>query len=268
MSSNPYKDLDRPPLSEMSLRRGLQDRLWREVSVVRESASTNAEVAAAARDGAAEGLVLIAESQTAGRGRLDRTWESPPRAGLTFSVLLRPTFPPAGWGWLPLLAGVATASALHRVAGVDVRLKWPNDVLVGDRKLGGILTEAVGGAVVVGIGLNVTAQREELPVPEATSLAVEGAEVLDRDPLLRAVLRDLAALYADLGAAGGDAEAAGLRRRYVDACATLDRDVTVELPGPRTITGRATGIDLEGRLVVRAADGEHPVGAGDVTHVR
>jgi BirA family biotin operon repressor/biotin-[acetyl-CoA-carboxylase] ligase len=144
MGDNPYNDLDRPPLREDALRRGLveDDSIWCAVSVVRESASTNADLAAAARDDAAEGLVLVAEAQTAGRGRLDRSWASPPRAGLTFSVLLRPAFPVSGWGWLPLLAGVATAGALTRVTEVDVRLKWPNDVIVGDRKLGGILTEA------------------------------------------------------------------------------------------------------------------------------
>jgi BirA family biotin operon repressor/biotin-[acetyl-CoA-carboxylase] ligase len=270
MSDNPYDDLDRPPLREDSLRRGLveDESIWRAVSVVGESASTNAELAAAARDDAAEGLVLVAEAQTAGRGRLERSWASPARAGLSFSVLLRPAFPASGWGWLPLLAGVATAGALTRVTEVDVRLKWPNDVIVGDRKLGGILTEAVGPAVVVGIGLNVSLREDELPVPTATSLGIEGSELLDRDPLLRAVLRDIATWYAALGAAGGDAEVAGLRGAYREACATLGREVTVDLPGGQTVAGRATDVDAEGRLVVQDASGEHAVAAGDVVHVR
>jgi BirA family transcriptional regulator, biotin operon repressor / biotin---[acetyl-CoA-carboxylase] ligase len=270
MSDNLYNDLDRPPLRENSLRRGLLEdqSLWRDLSVVRESASTNADLAASAKGDAAEGVVLVAEAQTAGRGRLDRSWASPPRAGLTFSMLLRPEFPAAGWGWLPLLAGVATASGLTRVAELDVRLKWPNDVIVGDRKLGGILTEAVGSAVVIGIGVNVSVREDELPVPTATSLAIEGSEALDRDPLLRAVLRDTAKWYAALGAADGDAEAAGLRTAYRDACATLGREVTVDLPGGQTVSGQATDVDAEGRLVVRTSSGERAVAAGDVVHVR
>jgi BirA family transcriptional regulator, biotin operon repressor / biotin---[acetyl-CoA-carboxylase] ligase len=263
MSSNPYNDLDRPPLSEMSLRRGLQsDRLWREVSVVRESASTNAEVAAAARDGAAEGLVLIAESQTAGRGRLDRTWESPPRAGLTFSVLLRPRVPLARRTWLPLLTGLAVHAAVARLGAVPTALKWPNDLLLGDdlAKAGGILAQADGTAVVVGIGLNVTTRRDELP-PGATSLAVAAAECTDRDPLLRAILRAIGGTVA--GWDGTDP-----RPAYEPVCDTVGRDVRVQLPDGGVLTGTATGLDAGGRLLVATPDGERAVSAGDVVRVR
>ncbi len=130
--------------------------LWREVRVVAETGSTNADLLAAAGAGTGEGTVLVAEAQTAGRGRLDRRWASPPRAGLTLSVLLRPGGVPAALlGWLPLLAGVAAAAAVRRVTTVAAVLKWPNDVLVGDAKLGGILAERTGTAVVIGIGINV-----------------------------------------------------------------------------------------------------------------
>src|SRR6516164_482086 len=116
--------------------------LWREVRAVAETGSSNADLLAAAGAGAAEGTVLVAEAQTAGRGRMGRRWASPPGAGLTFSVLLRPDgVPGALLGWVPLLAGVAAAAAVRAVAAVEPGLKWPNDVLIGGAKLGGILAE-------------------------------------------------------------------------------------------------------------------------------
>jgi BirA family transcriptional regulator, biotin operon repressor / biotin---[acetyl-CoA-carboxylase] ligase len=268
--TSPFTDLDRPPLRATALRRALVsgDGLWTDVRVVASSPSTNADISAAARDGAPEGLVVVAESQTAGRGRRERSWTTPPRAGLTFSVLLRPAFPTVGWGWLPLLAGLAVATRLSTLSEVDVRLKWPNDVLIGERKLGGILAEVVGGGVVVGIGLNVSLRAEELPVTAATSLAIEGSAVVDRDPVLRAVLRELERRYADLSLASGDAAACGLAADYRGACATLGRAVRVELPGPRLIEGTAVDIDADGRLVVEVAGRRETVAAGDVVHVR
>jgi BirA family transcriptional regulator, biotin operon repressor / biotin---[acetyl-CoA-carboxylase] ligase len=268
--TSPFRDLDRPPLRAAALRRGLvvAGGLWSDVRVLETSPSTNAAVSLAAREGAPEGLVVVAESQTAGQGRRDRTWTTPPRAGLTFSVLLRPAFPAAGWGWLPLLAGLAAATPLAAMSEVDVRLKWPNDVLVGERKLGGILTEVVGTGVVVGVGLNVSLRADELPVPTATSLALEGSAVIDREPVLRAVLRELERRYADLTRAGGDAAASGLAADYRAACATLGRNVRVELPGPSVTAGRAVDVDAAGRLVLDTADGRQTVAAGDVIHVR
>ena len=182
-------------------------------------------------------------------------------------MLLRPTFPSAGWGWLPLLAGLAVATPLTTLSEVDVRLKWPNDVLVGERKLGGILTEVVGTGVVVGIGLNISLRADELPVPTATSLAIEGSAVVDRDPLLRAVLRELDRRYVDLTLGSGDAGASGLAAAYREGCATLGRDVRVELPGPREIVGRAVDIDADGRLVLETDRDRQTVAAGDVVHV-
>ena len=155
-------------IGAMSSRPGL----WREVRVVEETGSTNADLLAKARAGAGEGLVLIAEAQTSGRGRMGRRWISPPRRSLTFSVLLRPAVPAGLLGWMPLLAGVAVASAIRRTAGVDARLKWPNDVLVDGAKIAGILAERWSDAVVIGTGINVLQHRGELPVPTATSLLV------------------------------------------------------------------------------------------------
>ncbi|NUU23455.1 MAG: biotin--[acetyl-CoA-carboxylase] ligase [Streptomycetaceae bacterium] len=268
-SGSPWTDLDRPPLREAELRHALVGAggLWREVRVVAETGSSNADLAE--RAGEDEGLVLVAEYQNAGRGRLDRTWTAPPRSGLFLSVLLRPAeVPVARWGWLPLLAGVAAAEATSRVAGLDVRLKWPNDLLVGDRKLAGILAERAGDGVVLGIGLNVSLREHELPVPGATSLALADSITTDRDPLLRALLRGLESWYERWRTAAGDPHASGLHAAYTAACATLGRTVRVELPAARVLTGTATGIDDDGRIIVDTPEGHEAVGAGDVVHVR
>jgi BirA family biotin operon repressor/biotin-[acetyl-CoA-carboxylase] ligase len=249
-----YDDLARPPLREPALQRALASDGWR-VEVLARTGSTNAVVAERARGGEPAGLVVVAEEQVSGRGRLDRTWLSPARAGLTFSVLLRPALPAAEWGWLPLLAGVAVARALRTHAKVDAVLKWPNDVLVDGRKLCGLLAEAIApGGLVVGIGLNVTTNRDELPHEGATSLRLEGAATTDRDTLLRAVLRELTTVLADVDAA---------RSAYRELCSTLGERVRIELP-TGAVEGVAEGLDDDGRLVV---DGT-AYGAGDVVHLR
>jgi len=273
--ASPYARLDRPPLSAANLRRALvrPGELWTAIDVKERTGSTNADVAAEARAGTAEGLVVVAEQQTAGRGRLDRQWESPPRAGIALSVLLRPTgVPVTRLGWLPLLAGVALVETVRRQAELDAVLKWPNDLLVDDRKCAGILAEAVPEptpAVVLGIGLNVTLSADELPRPDATSLVLAGAAHTDRDPLVRALLRELADWYRRWSDVGGDPERSGLRDGYRLYCGTLGRQVEVALPGGGTLSGTASDVDSEGRLVVTAADGSlTAVAAGDIVHVR
>jgi BirA family transcriptional regulator, biotin operon repressor / biotin---[acetyl-CoA-carboxylase] ligase len=245
--------------------------LWREIRVVTETGSTNADLAAAARAGAPEGSVLVAEVQRAGRGRLDRRWVSPPGAGLTFSVLLRPgpAVPVARWGWLPLLAGVAVHRAISRLTGLDAAVKWPNDVLLGPtrRKVAGLLAEASGDAVVLGVGINVTTAAADLP-DGATSLAAEGAADADRGRLLRAVLERLADDYLAWRGAGGHAAGCGLRAAYLAACATLGSRVRVTEPGGGVVQGVAGTVDEAGRLVLRTAAGERAISAGDVVHVR
>lgn len=275
---NRWSDLDRPPLNVTALRRRLvqEGGLWREVEVVQSTGSTNSDLVALAGAGkAAEGTVLVAEEQTSGRGRLDRQWTAPARSGLFFSVLLKPgEVPVARWGWLPLLTGVAVATGLSRSAGVDTALKWPNDLLVSiggeERKAGGILAERAGDdAVVVGVGINVTLRENELPVPQAGSLALAGAVSTDRDPLLRAMLRSLEEWYGRWRDAGGDPAACGLQETYAAGCATLGRVVRAELPGDRSITGEAVAVDGDGRLVIATEAGvQEPVGAGDIVHLR
>ncbi len=278
---NPYADLDRPPLHAIELRRALvvPGGLWTAVDVVAETGSTNADLAARARAGAPEGAVLLAERQAAGRGRLGRTWSSPARGGIACSVLLRPAEPdpargwepvgPARYGWLPLLAGIAVAGAIRRLGEVDARLKWPNDVLVDDRKCAGILAEVADGGTVIGMGVNVSLRTDELPRPDATSLLLARAALVDRAPLVKAMLRDLARWYGRWRAAGGDSDTSGVRDEYRRLCATLDRQVRVQLPGGEELHGNAVDVDADGRLLVAAAGAAAvPVAAGDVVHVR
>ena len=269
--SSPWGDLDRPPLRERALRTALvtAGSPWTDLRVVGETGSTNADVADAARRGAPEGLVVAAEVQTAGRGRAGRVWEAPLRSGLAVSVLLRPPFGTRpSWGWLPLLAGLAVAEPLREMSGLDVGLKWPNDVLVDGRKLAGLLAEVVGDAVVVGLGLNVSLRQDELPVPTATSLLLAGSAVTDREPVLRAVLRDLGARYRSFVAAGGDVVATGDATAYRSRCTTIGVQVRVLLPGGREVEGEAVDVDDAGRLVVRTGGGLQALAAGDVVHLR
>jgi BirA family transcriptional regulator, biotin operon repressor / biotin---[acetyl-CoA-carboxylase] ligase len=249
--------------------------LWRAVEVTGVTGSTNADLLARAARGEPEGAVLAAEQQSAGRGRMGRAWVAPPRAALTFSVLLRPqAVARARYGWLPLLAGVAVASALRAAAGVDARLKWPNDVLAAGAKLGGILAEAAGDAVVVGIGVNVSTEPAELPPPgpgalPATSLRAAGSASLDRAPLLAEILADFEHRYRAWCRSAGDPERSGLRQEYAGLCDTIGRRVRVELPGGQLLSGAAAGLDLDGRLILRPSPGsELAVAAGDVIHLR
>ncbi|HVE74957.1 MAG TPA: biotin--[acetyl-CoA-carboxylase] ligase [Mycobacteriales bacterium] len=247
-----YDDLARPPLRAAQLNRALASAGWR-LDVVEEAASTNALAAERARSGEVPGLVIVAETQSAGRGRLDRTWVSPPRAGLTFSALVEVVGSPT---WLPLLAGVAVASALRSHAGIVATLKWPNDVLVDGRKVGGILSElATPTCAVLGVGLNVSTTAAELPAPQAGSLLLAGASTTDRDTVLRAVLRQLRQVLDDPEAG---------KAAYPDLCSTLGHEVQLELPHGATVTGTADGLDENGRIIVAGT----AYGAGDVVHLR
>ncbi len=247
------------------------DQRWR-VEAVAETSSTNADVAQRFRGGEAEGLVLVAEHQTAGRGRLGREWVAPPGSSLIVSFLLVPNgVAPERWPWLPLLTGLAAAEAVRRVTGVEVGLKWPNDVLVEERKLAGILLERVevstgstnqgrAGAV-LGIGINCQQAQGELPVPEATSLALVTEGPVDRSALLDGLTEELGALYDEW------LDGADLRERYLARCVTLGQQVRVSVPGGEVL-GEAVDVDPGGRLVVRTATGLERLAAGDVVHVR
>jgi BirA family biotin operon repressor/biotin-[acetyl-CoA-carboxylase] ligase len=247
---------------------------------VAETGSTNADLLDRTRGGAPDGEVLVADHQTAGRGRLGRVWEAPPGASLLVSVLVRPRLALDQAHLLTVALGLATVNALEEVAGVTAALKWPNDVVLPDsqvgggpvdRKLGGILAESVvtGGkldAVVIGMGLNVN-WPDGLP-PELAEIAVAANHAaghdVDRAELLAAVLRGFAREVAALEASGGDA---ALRERYVPRCRTIGREVRVDL-ADGSFTGTAAGITDGGHLVVATADGSREVTAGDVIHLR
>lgn len=230
--------------------------------------STNADLIAGVRadaDAWPHLSVLVTDDQTAGRGRLGRTWTAPAGSALAISVRLEvERLPVASRGWIPLVAGTALTRAVQS-EGADAQLKWPNDVLVGGQKICGILTEAVAdldGAVVVGAGINTAMTAEQLPVDTATSFAVLGIDP-DVDGLLSRYLVSLRTLLDEL-VDEPDAARAAVR----SACGTIGRDVTVHLPDGSTLRGSAEGLDDEGRLLVRSGGDLHTVSAGDIVHVR
>jgi BirA family biotin operon repressor/biotin-[acetyl-CoA-carboxylase] ligase len=246
------------------------------IAVLPSTGSTNDElIARAGGDDPWPHLSVVAtDTQTAGRGRRGRAWVAPPGSSLAASVLLRPDLPPDALGWVPLLTGLAVTRTLT-AAGADARLKWPNDVLLGGRKVCGILAELLPGGtgVVVGIGINLTLSPDQLPVPTATSLAIEGIE-LTADEVLAGCLTELRQLLDDLQGAGGDAEASGLSAAVTAACSTIGRPVRVELPSGDALVGMAVGLGADGRLEVRTdpisgGPGKiTSVSAGDVSHLR
>lgn len=242
-------------------------RLFTAVDAVPTTGSTNADLAAAARAGAASGTVLVADHQSTGRGRFARRWEAPPGTSVAISVLLRPdAVAPARWLWLPLVTGVAVAEGLAAL-GVRTQVKWPNDVLVEGRKLCGILSEKVLGAdpdaaaAVIGMGINTTLDADQLPVPTATSLRLEGCDA----DVTRVVAEVLAALEP---AYRRWASGADLTQWYAARCDTVGRAVRVLESPTSAVEGRAAGVDALGRLLVDTPTGRRAFAAGDVHHLR
>ncbi|GAA1530728.1 BirA family biotin operon repressor/biotin-[acetyl-CoA-carboxylase] ligase [Microbacterium ginsengiterrae] len=240
------------------------------LEVLDESASTNAALRVLSADAAAwpHLSAVVTDNQTAGRGRLDRTWEAPAGSAIAVSALLR-SLPsdPTAMGWIPLVAGLAMADAVTvQLPGHDVAVKWPNDVLVDGRKISGILAEATGSAVVIGVGVNTAMTPAQLPVPTATSFAAVGA-VADEDRLVADFLRRLDGLLSAL-VTWGDADRSGVHAAVSARCATLGRDVEVSLPDGSTLHGVARRLEPDGRLCVADGDAEHVIAAGDVVHAR
>lgn len=250
------------------------------LEILPEAGSTNDELVRRATGAEARDWpdlsVVVTDNQTRGRGRLGRSWVSPAGKSLAISVLLRPRtaegdrLPLDSLGWFPLLAGVAMARAVRSVVPAGAALKWPNDVLIEERKVCGILSELLPdtSGIVIGAGLNLTLEPDELPVETAISLSMAGATDTDPDRLLAAYLHELDALYRPFLASGGDAAASGLQRAVSDVCETIGRSVRVELPSGEAVLGTATGIDDGGRLIVDTNAGITAVAAGDVTHLR
>lgn len=222
---------------------------------------------------------IATTSQTAGRGRLDREWSAPPGASLAMSVYLEFDAAAArdSIGWVSLAGGLAVVEAVRTLApqlADRVRVKWPNDVLIDGLKVCGILGELLGVvdggrafACVLGIGVNVALEQDALPTPTSTSLLLSGASV-EPDALAAAIVRALATRMVALAAAGGDADAAGLRAELTEVCSTVGARVRITLPGNDLLEGRAVGIGAGGELEIEDADGTRLVNVGDVEHVR
>ena len=286
-----YSSMERPGLDQERLRAALTapHGPLSQLDVVAETGSTNTDLAERARLRPAEVpdlSVLTAEMQTAGKGRLGRSWIAPPRSSLFVSVALRPVnadgrpLPTQSYGWLSLLAALALAESVAARTGVEARLKWPNDVMVDGRKLAGVLAQLVPDssgappAVVVGAGMNVSLTDEDLPVPTATSLLMEYASTTDRNILLEDYLRQLARRYEQFRAVDGDAsrpwaDGTSLLEKISARMNTLGREVRADLPGGVSLTGRAVALDPHGSLILVDGAGErHAVVAGDVVHLR
>jgi len=262
----------RVPLDAAALRAAVigSSPMWRQIDVVAETGSTNADLIARAAAGEdIDGVVLIAEHQTAGRGRQGRSWSAVPHAQITLSVGVDPgAVPTEAWGWLSLATGVAVVDAVAAVTGVQAGLKWPNDVLAGGGKLAGILAEVAAPQryIVVGLGLNVTLRRAEVAAPEATSLLELGVDRPDRDRLVEELLRELGARFGDWrAAAGADPR---LAVDYRERSLTLGTPVRAVLPGGEEITGIAQSVDKQGRLCIHDDGQRWVVSAGDVMHLR
>jgi len=274
VKSESGRDLDslRSPLDVAALRDGLVGPVmrWRQLDVLAETGSTNADLLARAEAGAdIDGSVLLAEYQSAGRGRHGRQWTAPPRTQVALSVgVAGGSVPRTGWGWLPLATGVAVADALAAL-GVEVGLKWPNDVLAGEGKLAGILAEVASPApvIVLGLGLNVTLTAEEAPDPVATSLLMLGSSAAgDRTTLVRRILRELA-VRVDAWRTAGGADPA-LVADYQRYSVTLGSRVRASMPGDREVVGVARAVDETGRLCVDTGGQTVTISAGDITHLR
>ena len=253
------------PLDSQGINALLNSSYWR-VKVVESAGSTQVDLVKEVRNGVAtHGDVLATEFQSAGRGRLNRTFVAPPRSALLFSFYIEPNN--GEWGWLPLLAGQAVVHAVTKVCdirkGDEVKLKWPNDILLNDRKVAGLLAERVqtpsAAGVVIGIGINVHTRQEELPVPSATSFALQGYKDCNRSALLVEILNS----FAEHLQRWENADSS-LLLEYANLSATIGRRVEVEMPGQEKFISIATSIDPSGALVLD--DGRH-VTVGDVTHV-
>lgn len=250
---------------------------WPPVAQVADTASTNADAVQAAMTGAPAWSLFVADHQTAGRGRLGRSWQAPAGSSLLASVVLRPPVTVAHdrLGWVPLLVGLALTRALRQL-GAPVDLKWPNDVVAvtGDgeiRKVAGVLSEShLDGSpvIVAGFGVNTTMTADQLPVDTATSLALLGSGDVDRGQLLVAIMGELVPVWDSWARAGGDAVRVGIRDEYERMSVVTGREIQVSLPDGGQWRGKGLGVDEFGHLRVEVQGAERIVAAGDVIHVR
>jgi BirA family biotin operon repressor/biotin-[acetyl-CoA-carboxylase] ligase len=252
-------DKPSPPL-DPALISGKISRYWR-VSVVEVTGSTQDDLSQSVKkDATLSGSVLIANFQSSGRGRLDRTFSAPPSSALTLSFYLTPHLDRAEWSFLPLLTGLSAITSLKKLdSDLRVSLKWPNDLLVNGRKLGGILAEATTDGVVIGIGVNVAMAQDQLPIKDATSLLLEDFASLDRNLIAVELLNAFHDLY-ERWQAGED-----MRHLYRENCETLGLTIAAKSPDGSTATGKATDISRTGELILESG---LRVSVGDIVHLR
>ena len=248
----------REALNESAMNATLRGSYWR-VSVFHSLPSTQTELAT--KENLKHGDVYVTEFQSAGRGRLDRTFEATESSALLFSIYLEPKRSKLEWSAIPLLTGLSLVNSLKKLdEGVVTNLKWPNDLLIGDKKVAGILVEAKDHGVIIGIGLNVEMEKSELPVPTATSLSIEKFAQLNRNLILPAILKSLE-VSIGIWESGSNLPF----EQYRQASSTLGKEVEVHLPSGEIWKSRAMGINEMGELLL--ASGAR-VNVGDVIHLR
>ena len=252
-------DKPSPPLDPALISEKIS-RYWR-VSVVEVTGSTQDDLSQSVKkDATLSGSVLIANFQSSGRGRLDRTFSAPPSSALTLSFYLTPHLDREEWSFLPLLTGLSAITSLKKLdSDLRVSLKWPNDLLVNGRKLGGILAEATTDGVVIGIGVNVAMAQDQLPIKDATSLLLEDFASLDRNLIAVELLNAFHDLY-ERWQAGED-----MRHLYRENCETLGLTIAAKSPNGSTATGKATDISRTGELILESG---LRVSVGDIVHLR
>jgi len=237
---------------------------------VASTGSTNSDLVTSAAS-LPDFSVLVAGEQVSGRGRSGRSWEAPAGSSMIASVLLRPTsVSPTQFSWLPLIAGLSLANAVSSFSAVRASVKWPNDVLIADLKIAGILSEALPdlSGVVIGTGLNVFQTQAQLPTETASSLALQGINVPNIDSILAEYLRHLKQNYLDFVACSGELSGTELLLSIKNACGTIGRQVRAMLPGDKELIGEAVDIDDLGRIVIAHAGKHTPVSVGDIVHLR
>ena len=230
---------------------------WR-VSVVERTRSTQSDLVTLTRAGtASSGDVIVAEYQSEGRGRLLRSFDAPQGTALLFSLYIQPKRILDDWGYIPLIVGTSLA---HALSDFGAKLKWPNDVLINEKKVAGIIAEATNDGIVIGVGINVGMQLHQLPVPTATSLLIAGARNVTRNQLLVEFLNGFEEKFL-----AWDEGSDEISADYLKLSATIGREVRVEYPNGVSENGLAVSISHRGELIL--ASGQH-VQAGDIVHLR
>ena len=266
-----------PPLTRDTIQSTLSaTRLGRRIELFDCLPSTNREAAQFAQAEVEHGTVVVADSQTAGRGRLSRTWFSPPGANLYCSIILRVMRPPerlTEWlSWLPLISALAAAEAIEQVSSIHVSVKWPNDLLISERKVGGILCESGTGSrsdpfQIIGIGINVNVDHEDWPadlLDSATSIWQERKIVVDRNRLLAQLLIELEQCVDELAIHGTDRIALA----YSQRCSTIGHTIQATLATGAVLIGLAEGVGQDGSLRVRPQAAQPGSGTPEVVHLR